>query len=916
MPGLGTNAEDRATRLEPMPFVGRRSELEQLSNRLTSALAGHGSTVFLVGGPGSGKTRLARELAALAVARGAHVGTGECADSGITAPLAPIGGIISSLAGRADSDEIRADVGRRGDVLAEAFPEFAGSLHAVSIPNRVAPKEERYRLFDAVNAFLFAHAKRSPLLLIVDDLQWADEATGALLRHLNRFITDKPILVVITTTAIDPDQPATATQIAVPPLDPLTVRELLSSIGASDLADDIVEAGRGELLLTRELVLDAREGSSAIGLPSDLSEVLKRRIERLSARARELATRASVFARPFSPGILGTLTGLGNDEALEELLRRSIIYAVPGADRFIFSSSAMKRALYEAASPEERARLHRDVADVLRQRKQLSTLDHVAIAWHFLQSSTLPGSDPGIDHALVAADRAAAAGEHQLVVTATRTALDLAAPDDPRRPDIEGRLGIALAWALAPEEATRTILSATKAIEARDGEDAALTYLAQAASLVTSATGQETAVPLAAEGLRLAGSRRDWRWLTMLHLDSVRNVTDDEHPGIEVHPEHEDALRALAMVSTDPDDEDHVNVLKLLHENAIFLPSPARSQLIDDLELQTKATRSDPALANAYFGLWSRVLHLKGDFAQIVREVPPAIERYTHNGQHLATSITYIYLARANLALGNIAEARAAMKTATDIAAQLPVNQTSIFTSNALNVLAFEDELRMYTDEGWTWLLGLFGIEPDTPQPSEIIYSTIKGTTLWINGAPFLAAMARIFSRLGQAASAAGFIPYVLPALEQGYGWTNNYVRMACDATEALWFADRANHIALLEEALREKIVKPDFRYPLHDGRLSLARICALTKRYDEAHMWFESSREVLHEQGARPMLAVCDFDEAWMHIRRGDETPAEPLLERAIERFTELEMTGWVRRARALGKRRGTRRSGPLEAI
>jgi uncharacterized protein HemY len=161
--------------------------------------------------------------------------------------------------------------------------------------------------------------------------------------------------------------------------------------------------------------------------------------------------------------------------------------------------------------------------------------------------------------------------------------------------------------------------------------------------------------------------------------------------------------------------------------------------------------------------------------------------------------------------------------------------------------------------------------------------------------------MARIFARLGEAQSATGFIQYILPALEQGYGWTNNYVRMICDTAESLWFSDKANHVALIEQSLREKVVGPDFRYPFHDGRLSLARLCALTKRYDEAETWFNAARTVLEEQQSLPMLAVCDFDEGWMHVRRGDRDTAKPFIDNAISRFETLQMTGWVRRANEL---------------
>src|SRR5262249_24679732 len=103
---------------------------------------------------------------------------------------------------------------------------------------------------------------------------------------------------------------------------------------------------------------------------------------------------------------------------------------------------------------------------------------------------------------------------------------------------------------------------------------------------------------------------------------------------------------------------------------------------------------------------------------------------------------------------------------------------------------------------------------------------------------------------------------------------------------------------------LRGKTIAPDFRYPHVDGRLSLARLCALQGRYDEAVEWFAKARAVLDEQGARPLRAIVDYDEALMYARRGaagDRERAVPLLETALRQFRALGMPGWIRRAEHL---------------
>ena len=117
-------------------------------------------------------------------------------------------------------------------------------------------------------------------------------------------------------------------------------------------------------------------------------------------------------------------------------------------------------------------------------------------------------------------------------------------------------------------------------------------------------------------------------------------------------------------------------------------------------------------------------------------------------------------------------------------------------------------------------------------------------------------------------------------------------------------------HAELIERALKEKVVDPDFRDMIVDGRLALARLCVLQGRNDEAVSWFGDARRVLSDQGARPLLAVCDHDEAVMYARSAGlehAGRARQLLDSALRQFQALEMAGWIRRAlelqRALGE-------------
>lgn len=124
-------------------------------------------------------------------------------------------------------------------------------------------------------------------------------------------------------------------------------------------------------------------------------------------------------------------------------------------------------------------------------------------------------------------------------------------------------------------------------------------------------------------------------------------------------------------------------------------------------------------------------------------------------------------------------------------------------------------------------------------------------------------AAASCYAHSGRNADAVRGLAAVLPAIEHGIGSAPNYTVLIHLAADILWTLERTDHVVIIERNLREKTIAPDFRYPHADGRLALARLCALQRRHDEAAQWFAKARAVLDEQGARPLRAIADFDEA-----------------------------------------------------
>jgi hypothetical protein len=157
---------------------------------------------------------------------------------------------------------------------------------------------------------------------------------------------------------------------------------------------------------------------------------------------------------------------------------------------------------------------------------------------------------------------------------------------------------------------------------------------------------------------------------------------------------------------------------------------------------------------------------------------------------------------------------------------------------------------------------------------------------------------------LGRGEDALRLLDLALPTVEKGPAWAVHQTQAISNAVEILWHLGSQHHLETLERCLEEKTLKPDFRFPETDGRLSMARVCALGGRCEEASHWFARARVVLEEQGARPQRAIADYDEAWMYLRRaqaGDRERALPLLGAAVAQFESIGMPGWIRRAEAI---------------
>jgi class 3 adenylate cyclase/tetratricopeptide (TPR) repeat protein len=891
-------AEGLATQI---PLVGRDPEFARLTGRLEEAAAGGGGLAMVLGEPGIGKTRLLDELAEQAWRDGAFVLRGGCFEAEWSPPYAPFAEALEAHVATARPEELRADLGQGMSPLAQLVPGIRQVLADVPEPEPLQPDEERFRLLDATASFFLARSRRAPVLVCLDDLQWADRGTVAMLRHTARLAPRGRVLIVGAYRDGEVEKTQALVEalgslrreveydrIKLEGLDARGVAQLLGALGGGQDVEEQVGAAwaretEGNPLFLRELLIhlveegqvyrgeDGRWTSDRplreLGVPEEVREVMGRRLARLSEGARKFLSAACAFEGSFDFEVVTAVAELDEDDALDavdEALAAQVLQPAGGSEAYTFTNGLLRQSLYAELSPTRQARLHRKVAEALEgtygDRPTPAQAGEIASQYH--RSRGRAGAERGVDPALAAAAHAETTGAHEEAARFLRMALDLSSEDDPRRLRLLGRLGMALSWALHFDEAVDVATQAAEAIAAAEGPDAVVGYLSEAAYACVMAGSNPHAWILAPRGLEYASTRRDVAWARLVLIDHERREADDpDTPGVPIDsPARGEAHRLLQAARLDP-----------------MGPGPMEAYF---------ASREEAA-ASSNLGI---LIYIAGEYARALPLVEAEAEAATSRGQVARAARCEAFASTILAALGRLWEAQAALGRAEALGAR--VGQPPFV------VVMAKDQLAATLDEGWEPLAGIFGAVTASPPKA----------LSWVLGYLYASA-AQANARLGRVEEAVRFLGLLVPWLERAPAWTIAFPLMAFNTAETLWLLERTDHTDIVEAALREKVLRPDFRGATVDGRLAMARLSALTGRHDEAEKWFGEARGVLTEQGARPLLAVADYDEALMHARRGgpdDAKSARPLLERARAQFEDIGMVGWVRRAEELDERLG----------
>jgi len=395
----------RLTRRPTVGVVGREAELGTMGDAAKRVAGGEGREILLISGEaGLGKTTLVAEAARVASDNGACVLFGHCEED-LATPYQLFAEALTHYVTHAPEDQLLAHVGAHGSELCRLVPALVTRIRDLPPSRATDADSERYLLFGAVVGLLASASEHQPLVLVLDDLQWADTTSLELLRHLAA--AEQPMAVLVLGTYRDTElshahalldtlaalrRQRGVSRIELTGLDDSAVVSFMKAAAGHDLDD----AGMGLAhLLYRETdgnpffvgeVLRHLSETGAIypdtngrwvgvesledvGLPASVREVIGARVGRLGAVAGRVLSLAAVIGRDFDTDLLARAAGI-TDDALLDLLddaeAAALVRELPGAaGRYLFAHALIQHTMYEDIGPTRRARAHRQVAEAL-----------------------------------------------------------------------------------------------------------------------------------------------------------------------------------------------------------------------------------------------------------------------------------------------------------------------------------------------------------------------------------------------------------------------------------------------------------------------------------------------------------------------------------------------------------------------
>jgi DNA-binding SARP family transcriptional activator len=476
LPPREARLSDRLVQALATPWVDRGAVLARLREQAEAAVAGENGLLLIAGEGGIGKTRLVAELAAALTEF--DVLYGRCDEEEIF-PYGPWVDMLRPRLERLTDSELAALAGPEASDLARLLPEIRERLpNLAGAPAAGDPETERRQLFVAVQRLLGRLAADGPLLIVIDDLHWADRSSLLLGRHLARQQQLGPVLLIGTyrDTELDRGHPLLdliadveryrpVPRIRLGGMDEGEVAALIGSWHGAEVHEEVVRTIQAETegnpFFVKQLVrhLEETGGGADLALgdgldvPDGVRDVIARRVARLPERASEVLGVAALIGRDFEYELLERVLDLPEEQLLDVLdaaVRGGLLAEVPNAPgRYSFAHALLRSTLESELSATRRARLHRRIGEAIEQlhRDRLELwLDE--LARHFAVAVPLE-VDRAVDYAERAAAQASARLAYDEAAQLLARAVALRRSDDPVDHAELARLEITLATAEA-----------------------------------------------------------------------------------------------------------------------------------------------------------------------------------------------------------------------------------------------------------------------------------------------------------------------------------------------------------------------------------------------------------------------------------------------------------------------------------
>jgi class 3 adenylate cyclase len=497
-------ARPRAVSGRFTPFVERDAERASLRRLVHDALAGHGRLALVAGEPGIGKSRLVAEIGDEAQAGGMRVLTGHCVEMTGAPPYLPYVEIIeqaisnprSPLALRQALGDVAPEIARIVPALRRVFPDIPSP---VEVPAELA---RRY-VWNSFSEFAGRAAQDQPLLVVLEDMHWADESTVLLTEYLAPLLPQMPVLVLGTYRDVDVDlshplarvisqlgRQRLLERVSLRRLSFDGVRAMLRVLAGQPAPEELIRVisreTDGNPFFVEELYLHLVESGvlldeharlrrdlrlDEVSVPESIRLVLGQRLDRLTSSTHEVLVAAAVSGRMFTSEIVREVADKSEDalvEAFDEAERARLITSGKSAGELMFSHELIRQTLLSGVSAVKRERLHLRTADAISRRYSDDLEAHAGdLAYHLSRAGRYGDRASLVRYLKIAGDRAFDAAAFDDAVAHFEHALSLiSSADQLGRAQLLERLAMALRSVGRWDDALRTMNEALDRYEA------------------------------------------------------------------------------------------------------------------------------------------------------------------------------------------------------------------------------------------------------------------------------------------------------------------------------------------------------------------------------------------------------------------------------------------------------------------